>query len=514
MRAPRRLVVLALLPLLLPSAAAFGHAAGLQEGSTVYSFVLQQTDYEYVPVDAFANTTVVYSVVSDVAVSAAFMTYAQFQGFNNSIGGVSNSLAVQNGTNIHESLRVGHGPYDILVYAYLARANVTLSFTVYPNNPLTGGPLTAPEPSGIASFGLTNQSGIDEPYAIRSTDVVGFASVSSLGAYNSSAWSVQSHVSGAGLQLNSELVVNGAGDGSQVYWCQNTPDFVTSASQLELADNIWNLSSSVGLMANSSITSEGGGGYVYSYQQGGTTQYYYDHEGLNSTYSLPIGMVLFLNSTVEPGTGVLVQVGAHLTGTFPGGVRGGGWFDNVTIHDPAVRSAYFLTSGNDTAPGGSYYDTELVWGGEANGEATTFTQMASSLGLFYANGTSTMLSAFPSYFSFGLETAESADNLRVAYVGDGQVRVVAGKANYDYLGAGSGALSTSAIESSLGFPGSSGTTTSSSSTGSDASTSGGSGSGAIPEFPYQAVLTPASVAALAVSYMWARRRSDSGPGSS
>jgi thermopsin len=410
-------------------------------------------------------------MISNASVSTAFMTSTQLQNFDTNNGRVSDSMVYQNGTTSSQILRVGPGSYAVLVYAYGGNANVTLTLTVFPNNPFVAGPLTVPEPSGIASFGLTNQSGVDSPYAVASTDVLGFASISSMDAYNSTAESVGANPSGATLQLNTVLVVNEAGGESQIYWCQNTPDFVTSANQVAMADNVWNFSSS-GFLSNDSVTSEGGGGSVYTSQQSGSTQYYYSFEGSNATYSLPLGMVLLVNATAEPGIGVYVEFGAQTTGP----QTGGEWFDNVTIHDPEVQSAYFLTSGNDTTPNGYFYDTELIFGGEGNGEATSFTHMDSSLGLFYANGTSSTVTPFPSYFSFGQDTYESADNLKVTYSGGGEARVAVGTPNYDYLGFAAGTTSITSVEEALGFPGMSiGATTSSSSTGSQG----------IPQFPYQ-----------------------------
>ena len=136
------------------------------------------------------------------------------------------------------------------------------------------------------------------------------------------------------------------------------------------------------------------------------------------------------------------------------------WFDNVTIHDSSVQSAYFLTSGNDTTPDGLFYDSELVFGGDANGEATSFTSMNSTLGLFYTNGTtSSALTAFPSYFSFGGDTQEAADNLHTTYSGNGIVHLSVGTPNYDYLGTATGSFSLPSIETTLGIPGSTTTST-------------------------------------------------------
>jgi thermopsin len=514
MRSKKHLPYLVLLPLLLQAPLLVRQGTELPTGSTVYPFVLPSTYYEYFPVDTFANTSIVeYSMTSNVTVSTAFMTSVQFQDFSNNNGEVSNSVVYQNGTNSSQTLRVRAGSYDLLVYAYERTANVTLSVTVFPNNPFVAGPLSVPEPSGIASFGLTNESGVDSPYAVASTDVLGFAAITSLGAYNSTAESVGANPSGVTLQLNSVLVVNEEGGRSQVYWCQNTPDFVTSSNQVAMADNVWNFSSS-GFLSNDSITSEGGEGSVYVSSLSGTTQYYYSYEGSNSSYSLPLGMVLLVNATVEPGTGVLVEFGARMTSN----EVAGNWFDNVTIHDSTVRSAYFLTSGNDTVPNGYFYDTELVFGGEGNGESTSFTQMVSSLGLFYTNGSSAAVNPFPSYFSFGQNTYESADNLEVTYLGRGEARVSVGTPNYDFLGAASGSVTTSSVEGALGFPGLSigsstasvSPTTTTTSTSPMTSTSTGTpsaSSGGIQEFPYQfggAVILLILIVSL---YLVERRRS-------
>ncbi len=400
--------------------------------------------------EMYGNTTVSYSTSSNVSISTAFMTSSQFDDLRDGSASIADAISDKNGTDIHATVRVGSGDYYIVMYADAGNANTTLAYTLYPNNPLTYGQLSAPEPSGIASFGLSNVSGADSPYTVNASDVIGLASISSLGAENSSAGVVGANPSGVGLQLNSVLLVNEAGGQSQTYWCQNTPDFVTKTAQLSMGDNIWNFSSS-GILSNATITSQGGLGTVSTYQQDGT-QYYYNFEADNVTYALPMGLVLLINATVEPGTGVLVQFGAKSAGS---GLddRFTGWFDNVTIHDTAAQSAYFFTSGNATTVGGLFYDTEFVWTGEANGEDTFFTQMNSSLGLFYANGEGSHLTPFPSYFSFGYDTDEAADNLRMSYSGNGTETVSTGNPNYEYLGSAEGAFSLSSIEGTLGFPG-------------------------------------------------------------
>ncbi len=519
---------LLLLLLLFHSLGPAGAHAAPVSGSDVYTFTLGHTEYQNSTVDAYANTTVVYSVQSSTSVSVAFMTLDQYLAFSTiSNDQISNSIICTNGTEVNETLREGPGQYDVLVYAYGSRAHVKLSLTVFPNNPLVYGPFTSPEPSGIASFGLVNKSGIDTPYSVSSTDVVGVAAISSMQAYNATASTAGVNPSGLTLQLNSVLAVYEKGGSAQVYWCQDTPDFVTSASTVAMSDNVWNFSAS-GFLSNSTITSEGDEGSVSTYVQYGQTQYYYGYEGSNSTYALPLTFALLINATTEPGVGVLVQFGARPSGatTF-----GDVWFDNVTIHDTKVTGAAFLTDGNDTTPDGLYYDTELVFAGEGNGESTSFTSMSSSLGLYYTNGTSHALTPFPSYFSFGQDTDEAADNLRMTYLGSGEVAISKGTPDYEYMGTASGsatlASAEGALDASLGLTttttstSTSGATTNSTSTTSastsattTSSTSGafttpstvGVGDNSVPEFPYSAVLAPLSVVLVVSAYLVARRK--------
>ena len=501
MRQPVLVVLVLFIALLLWSPPPPGRVSRLPSGAPQFSFVLPPKYFQYFTIDSFANSTVIrYTLSSNTTVSIAFMTLAQLQSFNSSKTGVSDSLFYQNGTTSQESLRAAPGSYALVAYSGGKTANVTLAYQVYPDNPFVDGPLASPQPTGIASFGLYNKSSIDSPYAVRSTDVIGMAEISALQAYNATAGTAQVNLSGATLQLNAMLVVNEKDGTSEVYWCQNTPDFVTAASQVAMADNVWKYSTS-GLLNNSTVTSQGGLGYVSSFQQYGTTEYAYVYEGSNSTYSLPVGLVLLVNETAEPGTGVLVQYGDRYFG------GGSSWFDNVTIHDPTVQSSYFLTSGNDTTPIGLPYDTELVFGGEGNGEATNFTRMSSTLGLFFTNGSSTSMSAFPSYFSFGGETEEAADNLRVSYSGDGLAQVSVGTPNYYYLGSASGSYSLAGVESAISASVSTTSSTSASSTSSStASTSTSSALTAIRPSFIVAVVPVIAVVILALGIRRVSRR--------
>ena len=114
------------------------------------------------------------------------------------------------------------------------------------------------------------------------------------------------------------------------------------------------------------------------------------------------------------------------------------WYDYIMIPDPGISTATFHISGTGYTPAGIketqgvYYDAELVWGGYSGGDTATFQQLDSNLGLYYMNSTG-QAQAFPSYYSFGSDTAESTPSLHVRYLGDGQVDVAAATPNYVYL---------------------------------------------------------------------------------
>jgi len=386
------------------------------------------------------------------------MTSSQLVSFNNSDSDLSDSLYLHNATAAQGSLHVGLGTYYLVLYASGDTANATYGYESFPIDPYYSTPLNPPEPTGVGAFGIYNESGNAVFYQVETSEVVGVASVAALDAYNATAASASSNISGATIQLNSILVVNESDGQQQVYWTQNTPDFVTAASQVAYGDNLWNFSIS-GDESNSSITSPDGG---YVSPNTGSNGDYYSQEISNSTYAFPFVLALLMNETVVPGTGVVVGLGAQMLQNGSASATPVVWFDSITIHDATAQSAYFLVSGNQTTPNGLYYDTELIFGGENNGEATDFTQLTASLGIFYFNDATGVLDSFPGLYSFGSDTAEAADNLQVSYSGNGFAHVTTGTPDYQYLGAASGTLAYPLSLSNLSLSISSSSQTSSS----------------------------------------------------
>ncbi len=424
-------------------------------------------------IESLSNTTwLAYSVTSNVSISIALMNTDQFNVFNNSnTADISNAIQAQNGTSAQGDLRVSLGAYYLVFYDYQnsGTANVTFTTMTWPFTPYISGPITPPEPTGLASFGLYNVSGNAVPYAIQTSSLAGSANISSIQAYNSSAPTLNDTVSGATLQLNVELVAEGSNGSEQVYWAQNSPDFVTSTDQVSYNDNLWNNTDLNGLLSNQTVTSPNGPSVFPTGSNQSQAQDYYAYGTNNYTFASPFDFKLLLNESLLPGQGVLVNFGTEVLLNGSAGPTPIDWYDNATISDPGVQKAYFYIDGNDSTPIGSYYDAELVFCGEGNLEETNFTQMSSTLGLYYLNDTQFV--PFPSYYSFGGDTGETADDLHVNYLGNGTASVSLGTPNYVYLGEESNISTTSTISS---VPSTSGTSSSSSTSqaSSSSSTSG------------------------------------------
>ena len=406
------------------------------------SLVLRAYYFQNYAVDSFSgNTTVQYAASSTdsrgspISISVALMTAVQYYDFeNNSSDPISNSLTYDNGSSIQGGCSIPAGQYYLVFYAYAGRSYIQFGYEVSPNTPYSYGGVPSPLAMGLASFGVYNESGTAIPYRIQTRELVGVANISSVQVNTQDAFRYGVSPSGFSVQLNAMLVVGDGGASSpQVFWVHNVPDFETGPSIVSFGDQIWNQTDGAGYLSNQTITSVNGG-FVFTTGQTRLSagMSYYSNAMGNATYSLPFRFGLVMNATLVPGTGVSVRFGYRLLANGSAASSPPVWFDSVTIHDQAARSAYFEVSGSDTPPTGLYYDAELVFAGEGNLESAYFTQLGAALGLFYLNGDA--LNSFPSYYGFSGDTGEAAANLVEAY-SNGIVRLTPGASPaYVYLG--------------------------------------------------------------------------------
>ena len=313
-------------------------------------------------------------------------------------------------------------------YTIFIKSNGTtlVAFNITPRliNPfqnIYGNRSTDALPIGIASYGLYNTlNGSTRTYQINTTEIVGIANISSIEAYNATPSSNVSKY-GASLQLN--IMMNGYNnDGKKLaYWLQDVINFNTSNDNFYLADNIWNSS-----LPSANMTEAYGRGNLSISTYNATYKrkvYVFAFPKYYMNYSLPLSLKLITvakGNKISFGYQILENDycnfnqnsftcrDMYLNATPQSAI----FYDNVTIPDlnnySILVTPYYKTPTTINASG-SFYDTELIFGGEGNGENTTFSSMHASLQLFYnRNETLTM---FPTYYTFGRDTEEGAYNL-------------------------------------------------------------------------------------------------------
>lgn len=275
-----------------------------------------------------------------------------------------------------------------------------------------------PAPVGIASYGLYSTSDGYKPYAIETDRIIAKTTISELEANailppqpNTQAY--QNYVTGylhmptyskctsgpeysvsktdvnngANLQFNVIMIVKTA-DNPQIIWLQDTARFNTRSMTVNIPHDI---------VAN--LTSPSSENLAYGNGKSASkNNSYYEYEGSCYRYQLPLTIVYEID--VQKLTNNLVQV------LFK---NNGKTFDTVYLPIPNVESAHIIVAPNKhQIP----FDAELVWTGYCCAQESTFTNMDSTLSMYY-KGKNGKMDIFPSLFTFGAETAETSTNLLV-----------------------------------------------------------------------------------------------------
>jgi thermopsin len=262
---------------------------------------------------------------------------------------------------------------------------------------------------GVASYGLYNISGKLYPYQVLTDEVVGVANITALSAYNP-APPPNSSINGASLQLNVGLNTH-VNSKLVVFWLQDVIDFNTSSDRYYFVDNIWNNTNPSANLTTGTVV--GVGNLSFCSSCGNQTFYVDSYPVYYLNYSFPFSVKLVILENQTP-RGSMIDFGYQVLRNGTSGVTPLFFFDRVLI--PGADNTTLVTTPYYQTPGkgeyfGNYYDTELVFGGEADGANTRFQQLNSSLWLYYNdNGT---LMPFPSVYIFGLSTEESASGIGV-----------------------------------------------------------------------------------------------------
>ncbi|BDC17346.1 hypothetical protein HS5_02360 [Acidianus sp. HS-5] len=334
------------------------------------------------------------------------------------------AVCVKNITSGKYDFILSPGNYILVINGYCSLVSIFSEVYVYivPENaiPVIESEMSSPHnPTGIASYGIYNNSGQLSEYIIKTHEVLGFYNITSIEAYNSSF----SNPYGASLQLNVVLQIVTSG-GNETLWLQNVVSFITNEKEFYFVDNIWNLSAPCASINSTLVSGKGSVQPVCLL----SPRDFYGYETCCSVYNFPFAGYLIINTTdvkggVEVSFGyVIVQNGSLM----PPNVV---YYDKVFISIPDLTNSYILVDPNQLTGSLNVYDAELVFGGLYGGEITCYTSLHAELALMYNNSG---VKPFPSVYTFGSDTAEATGDLHVSLQGNNAV-VTVGERDYGLL---------------------------------------------------------------------------------
>jgi Thermopsin/Periplasmic copper-binding protein (NosD) len=286
-----------------------------------------------------------------------------------------------------------------------------LANPITPGQLVTPGYVAQPAPMGLGDFGVGASGG----YVYNTSSFAGSVTLNSSQATYPGAYyfvtppdNVQSSYADPyryGIQLNTvvgNVSIPGSNDG--VFWTQNVVTWDNYTDQLEFEDNVWNFSSTAGLLEPGTIFS-GNGTQVLP-------EFYYDY-GPNFQLTPPFTLDLYNNASVR---------GYRTTVTFGFAVRDSaahfysGVYDTVAFASPGANLSVpvappnrpqFQVNGLNPTPGGLLWDSELIFGGPGGGSNAMFSDLNGSMTLQYEK-TPGVYQSVPSAYDFGVDTGETA----------------------------------------------------------------------------------------------------------
>ncbi len=275
-----------------------------------------------------------------------------------------------------------------------------------------------PAPMGVTDYGIGPNG---HPYVYTTSSFLGTIDISSLETYNSSQSPDPYWMS---FQLNVNLWIEDNGV-LYDYWIQDVAQINTTTNYVDFLSNIWNYSSTLGHIYNSSVQ---GNGIVT-----GNDTWYYDFASSN----LP-GNEIYLPASPTIELEVNASEGLNDTPVVDFLYNDGyGWvtydtaffiFANHLNHQPV-----FLVDGYTYNPWGDFYDAELVACGVGSGYQTYDVNSGVELTLEYYNGNN--YQEISNAYNFGSDTAEGISNVIAGgyyYNHDGQL--------FSYVTNGTGSL--------------------------------------------------------------------------
>ena len=387
-------------------------------------YVLNPNYYYFFTANTTENNTIMsMNIKMSGKEVVALMNNTAYYDWTTNGGTVPNNSPYNNYTqNVNTNVTISAGHYYLVIWNN-GSTNSDIdnaSYSIYKpfvnvNAEYSG----LPAPIGLASYGLTNASGVVSPFCIKTSALLGKAIINNITAFYSLPDSGVVPNS-ASLQLNGVLVVNNYDNKSESFWVQNVIDIMPFSNSYYYSTDVYNYSGDRSILNNQSI--QGSGTVVGNASN--TTENSYFYSTNIKAYKYPLQRNLLLSERVVNGVGLWIYFYASSNMTDPTTyINTNRTYDRVFIFDPNIKGAYFLTSGYNYNPSGDFYDTEFVSGGMEGGQYTSFSMFNSKISLLFYNSTNNLFMLFPAYYNFGSDTAESAYDLNVTAIGNGYYEV-------------------------------------------------------------------------------------------
>ena len=384
--------------------------------------------------------------VSAAALGAAVLVSAPHGSSVSPIGVSATSAHSPASASTHGGQPVAPGPVAAANLLAAAKADHVNPTTFFPPN-LVSAPTVkdgvivhpsysqAPEPAGLASYGVLNATGTPTAITINTTSYKATLGLSSLLPYYLATGAPESFTS----QLN--VVVTNVtlfGNDSYSFWAQNVLHYDAFSGQFQMENNIWNFTNTAFAMPQQTFYhgAPPGNNYTRGTDNAlGTENYYYIFANLFNGIYAPMTTVFYINTTTYENvtsTTYYSEIDFDYQLLNGAGVQiENGMFDRVLFNNTGFPGAIpnphiHIDGSNLTGTGFIPYDAEIMLGGPGGGSTATFDQLNATMTLQHWDSTLGAYVNEPSAWSVASETGETAVGVAEYYTSDDVAHLGAG----------------------------------------------------------------------------------------
>ncbi len=344
-----------------------------------------------VPTTSALGGTALSHSVTPAAVSATATASQPVSGAASSSGSVSPGQAAVE--RLRTALDADHVPSQEQLLPS-ADPGVTVQ-----NGQITPGSSLAPEPTGIADYGISERHGVNVASITYTPSVEGVLNLTNLNllyldSYGPDEFTAQMNSVAVGVTLQQ--------NSSYQFWTQNVIYYYQSDHTLHLADAIVNFTSSAFNVPYGEIL--GGNGYLAAGFG------YFDPFGPSIYAPEPFTIAFFSNLTVVNNH---PAVYFNYSVTSSAGTSAGS-FDMVEFNSTVAHATAPTYQINGEALGDTGYipnDVELILGGDGGGSTTTALNASGTMNLYIQHNGSAVYYPVPAAWNFGGETGETIEGI-------------------------------------------------------------------------------------------------------